>query len=170
MRATKRGANARELRARAQRGADVCAPHLVDPELGPDRVGLRDRVRERRERPRARVRAPVEREVGVERLEPQHGPLRPRVGGPHQAEVRAADRAAESSREAHEDDLVPRVAQQRQQALRLDVEAVRRAADLGRPEVVELARRALARRHPAERRTVRQRERLRPRARECAAL
>ena len=40
---------------------------------------------------------------------------------------------------AHERDRGSRIAQEREQALALDVEAVRRAADLGRPEEAELA-------------------------------
>ena len=58
-------------------------------------------------------------------------------------------RVVRPRRVAHENHLVPRVAQQREEALALDVEAVRRAADLGRPEQPELARRVLVRRDAA---------------------
>ena len=53
--------------------------------------------------------------------------------------MRAASRVVRPGLVSDEDDLVPRVGEQRQQALPLEVEAVRRAADFGRPEEAELA-------------------------------
>ena len=69
---------------------------------------------------------------------------RRRVGGPEQAEVRAAGGIVRPGGVAHKDDLVARVGEQRQKALPLVVEAMRRPADLRRPEKPELARRARA--------------------------
>ena len=124
-------------------GAELARQMRFHRETDAHRRRLAGRVQQHRGRPRARILPMAEGEVYVDGLEPQDGPRRLGAVHPQQPKMSPAAGMVRVGWVGHQDDLVSRIAEERQQALALEVKAVGRAADLSRPPKAKLTRRVL---------------------------
>lgn len=92
---------------------------------------------------RPRARRDTCTEVCIHRLQPQHRAGRRGAVDPQQPEVRTATRVVREGGVANQYDLVACVAQQRQQALPLEIEAVGGATNFSGPPETKLPFRIL---------------------------